>query len=390
MSKLHLSFSAARSVSALARPSRGLRDFLRRPLVALVVVGGLSAAAAPVLLPVPAAGQSLETINTRLERLQRELNTLQRQVYRGGGGSGGSNSAAVARLSVRITEIENELRTVTGKVEQLDHTLGRMEMRVDRLVADVDTRLQTLEMEAVKTARWRKELQGEIGQVRRIAESAREQAAAQPMAAAPTSVAATPPALPRSKPDQPLRTSEDNRRGLLGTLPAKPGDEGAKPVEGDGSDTTSASAAAGAGGDAGARAQAENLLPPGGPKERYDYAFSLLRKADYVQAERAMTAFLTLYPKDELSPNAKYWLGETFYVREDYNQAALVFAEGYQQYPNSHKAPEMLLKLGMALVHLDRKEGACKAFSALDSRFPDIPGNLKLLTARAKKQAQCP
>ena len=63
-----------------------------------------------------------------------------------------------------------------------------------------------------------------------------------------------------------------------------------------------------------------------------------------------MRSFVERYPKDPLAGNAQYWLGETFYVRKDYSNAATAFAQGYEKYPKGAKASDDLLKLGMSLT----------------------------------------
>ncbi|MBL8642785.1 MAG: tetratricopeptide repeat protein, partial [Rhodospirillaceae bacterium] len=62
-------------------------------------------------------------------------------------------------------------------------------------------------------------------------------------------------------------------------------------------------------------------LPEGTPKAQYDYAFDFLKRQDYASAETAFREFLKRAPKDPLAGNAQYWLGETYYVRGDYQKA---------------------------------------------------------------------
>ena len=93
-------------------------------------------------------------------------------------------------------------------------------------------------------------------------------------------------------------------------------------------------------------------MPEGTPQQQYDYAFGLLRQANYAGAEEAFSAFLVENPDHTLAGNAKYWLGETYYVRGNYQQAAVTFAEGFESYPDNSKAPDNLLKLGMSLASL--------------------------------------
>jgi len=95
------------------------------------------------------------------------------------------------------------------------------------------------------------------------------------------------------------------------------------------------------------------------------------------------------YPNDPLAGNAQYWLGETYYVQKDYNNAAAVFAEGYQKYPKGGKAADNLLKLGMSLGQLGQKADACRAFARLDRDFPGAPGNVKERAADEKKRLGC-
>jgi len=112
------------------------------------------------------------------------------------------------------------------------------------------------------------------------------------------------------------------------------------------------------------------MLPDGTPKEKYDYAFSLLRRADYGRAEAALKMFLEAHPRDALAGNAKYWLGETYYVRGDFEQAAVEFLDGYQNYSKSNKGPDNLLKLGLAMAKLGQLQGACTALSRLSTEYP--------------------
>ena len=92
---------------------------------------------------------------------------------------------------------------------------------------------------------------------------------------------------------------------------------------------------------------------------------------------------------DVLAGNAQYWLGETYYAQSDYKNAAIAFAEGYQKYPKSSKAPDNLLKLGMSLGQTGRKADACTAFKQLNAQFPNASGAIKDRTARAQQRYGC-
>ena len=130
-------------------------------------------------------------------------------------------------------------------------------------------------------------------------------------------------------------------------------------------------------------------LSNGSPQDQYNAAFGLLRRADYPDAEQALKAFIQRYPSDALAGNAQYWLGETYYVRKDYENAATAFAVGYQKYPHSGKAADNLLKLGMSLGNLGKKSEACSAFTRLDRDFPTAPPNVKDRVSSERHQIGC-
>lgn len=118
------------------------------------------------------------------------------------------------------------------------------------------------------------------------------------------------------------------------------------------------------------------VLPDGTPGERYAFARALLTRLNYDAAEAAFTEFLAEHGDHDLAGNAQYWLGETFYVRRNFSEAASAFIEGYQKFPEGSKAPDNLLKLGMSLGALDQKSDACATFAELLLRFEDADENL--------------
>ena len=94
----------------------------------------------------------------------------------------------------------------------------------------------------------------------------------------------------------------------------------------------------------------------------------------YQEAQEGFDAFLESHPDHVLSANAKYWLGETYYVRGNYKKSARIFAEGFQTYPDSAKSPDILLKLGMSLVGMKKNKEACVALSQVEVKFPNGSG----------------
>ena len=115
--------------------------------------------------------------------------------------------------------------------------------------------------------------------------------------------------------------------------------------------------------------------PPGaaasaGGDQMYNDAMKKLQDGDNAGAERGFKAFLQSHPRHALAGNAQYWLGESYYAREDYQNAMTAFAEGYKTYKTSPKGPDNLLKLGITLSVMGRKADACQVFAKFSQDYP--------------------
>ena len=95
------------------------------------------------------------------------------------------------------------------------------------------------------------------------------------------------------------------------------------------------------------------------------------------------------YPKSDLVGNANYWLGETYYARGKFEQAVGIFADGFTKYKKNSKAPDNLLKLGLSMNKLGRKQDACTAFTSLSSEFPKAAQTLKNRAKAEAKKLSC-
>lgn len=114
---------------------------------------------------------------------------------------------------------------------------------------------------------------------------------------------------------------------------------------------------AGAPGFADTIGEASGSAPPARPaaeKEAYRAAFDLLKQRDYDAAVRAFEDLLARYPDGEFADNARYWLGETNYVKRDYAAALTQFQRVLANYPLSPKAPSSMLKIGY--IHFDQSD----------------------------------
>src|SRR5262249_61806786 len=102
-------------------------------------------------------------------------------------------------------------------------------------------------------------------------------------------------------------------------------------------------------------------LPTGSASDQYYFALSYITQQDYPAAEDAFRAFVQQHPDHSLAGNAQYWLGETYYARHKYAEAARAFAEGYKRYPKGPKGADDLFKLGISLARINQKRNTLVA-----------------------------
>lgn len=102
----------------------------------------------------------------------------------------------------------------------------------------------------------------------------------------------------------------------------------------------------------------------------YDHAFDALKGGDYVEAARRLRDFLAAYPDGALAPNATYWLGESYYVTQNYRLAGDQFRALLDRYPSHDKAPGALLKLGLSQYGLKQYDAADATLRSVVRNYP--------------------
>lgn len=120
-------------------------------------------------------------------------------------------------------------------------------------------------------------------------------------------------------------------------------------------------------------------------KTLYETALTKLKDNKLADAEANLSQFLQSYPNDALAGNAQYWLGEVYYKQQNFAKAAIAFKDGYSKYPKGTKGPDCLLKLGLSMKSLGKKDEACTAFTNLPSMFNKVSTEI---SQRAQKEAE--
>ena len=108
-------------------------------------------------------------------------------------------------------------------------------------------------------------------------------------------------------------------------------------------------------------------------KVEYERLLALFRDGDLDGARQGFAAFLRDYQNSDLSPNARYWLGEAHYGKKDYRQAIDSYDRVELDFPRSEKVPSAILKKGYAYLAMKDKKRASSAFKQVVTLYPRTP-----------------
>jgi tol-pal system protein YbgF len=328
-------------------------------------------------LPNTAARAQDRALQDRLERLERDLSMLQRQVYRGGPSPVvGAGSAGAVDTELRMDRLEAQMRELTGRVEDAVNGVQQLQRGLEQINSDIDVRFSQGQGQAQGPPR-------NSAPSTHVSTGITDSSPAEQFAMRGPSPAGNPARSRLASDPMPPGTlvpPPPARLGGAGTLTPPSSPPGAMQLV---PETLNVATVGNF------RPPSAGELPAGSASEQYNTAFGLLKQADYPAAEEALKTFIAQHPKDALAGSAQYWLGETYYARGRYPEAASIFAEGYKNYPKGTKAADDLLKLGMSLARANQKQNACVAFAQLDHDFPNPGSSIKEHSGAEKKRLGC-
>lgn len=285
-----------------------------------------------------------------------------------------------AQLLVRIQQLEEQLRVQNGQIEGLTFQLTQLQEILNRMQEDNEFRFQALEGGAGP----KPDAAGQAGGV------TQPEALPQDPNAVPTDASGVPLTVIPEQGVQPLPgevefdpTFDDGS----GAAPAELG-QSADPLVG-----------TGAGGAVDlTTGQPMNLsfdptaVNSGNPDADAQFAagYEAMMAGDYAFAEDQFSQYLELYPDSAQATDAANFLGDVLIQRGAYDEAAEVLLDAFQTAPDSPRAPDLLLKLGMSLSGAGERETACRTFAEIDKRYTTLPPAFLTRLGEERTLAQCP
>ena len=105
-------------------------------------------------------------------------------------------------------------------------------------------------------------------------------------------------------------------------------------------------------------------------QNKYDEAYALYKKGNYSEARKLFEDFLKTYPKDQLTDNAIYWIGNCYFKEKKHEKAISVFEDLINKFPESNKAPDSHYVQALAFLELNEPLTAKIILETLIQNFP--------------------
>ena len=130
-------------------------------------------------------------------------------------------------------------------------------------------------------------------------------------------------------------------------------------------------------------------LPVADPAAIYDDARARLLDGDFDGAQSGFESFVTDHGDDPRAGEAWYWLGETFFVRNNFSKSADAYIASLRAQPAGTRAPDALVRLAASLHGLDRTSEACDTLARFSRQFPNASAASRDRAARESVRAGC-
>lgn len=133
--------------------------------------------------------------------------------------------------------------------------------------------------------------------------------------------------------------------------------------------------------DAAAPPVAETQPDPADPSTLYTRSYTDFQRGNYDLAILGFRRYVESFPDTEQTDNATYWIGESYYRQQRFQQAANQFDEVITRFPGSDRVPSALLKKGYAYLELGKRS---QGVLQLQHVIREYPGSDEAKLARQR------
>jgi tol-pal system protein YbgF len=291
-------------------------------------------------------------------------------------GAAGGDADEAASQVLRINRLEEALRRANGRIEELENAQHRLEVEFQKFRQDVEYRFgERSGRGAAQSQAAEPQAQPSVAPADLPAATIEAPAPASAPAKPRKSDAFDPNAAPNAPgAPQPLGTTAPSAP-LTRPAPGPPLELGKAPPP--------APAATGP------TIVGSGVAMLDAPREQFNAALQAFQAGQFAQAEDGFKAFMTANPAHRLTPDAIFYIGESYLQRSRPREAAEQYLKVTTDYSRSSRAPESMVRLGQTLATLGNSEQACATFAEFGKRYPAASASVKKLAEREIAKDHC-
>lgn len=288
--------------------------------------------------------------------------------------------AQASNTDYRVSVLEEQIRQLNGKIEELNFQLLEMQERLRRTQEDNDFRLQQIE-----------EKQGNLnggnagetvvadddGFIRLEKPEPSEQEQTASGSDGETLTADTPRTIDGVEIYDGEPSIDENIGGTLGSIQF---DENGNIIDSDIGKPLDLTARLN---------EPDQALLPEGADALFQLGYDYVQTGRYEDAEVALVAFSDRFTDHPRLPEARFWLGESYLGRREYKTAAETYLDVHKRWPNGKYAPQSLLKLGVSVAGLNQRELACATFAEVLQKYPNASRAIRRSVSFEQRAAKC-
>ena len=285
----------------------------------------MSVVVSALIAAAPAQAQSRRELAERIDATEVRIGELEAQFLAG--------DPVVETLLQRLDALDYQIQELTSANEQMQFENRQLRQTVEALQAEIESAREPAIDNA--TANWMTDglTAGEGGEETTITQLDNPDRA-------------------HSNPDDPFAEARAAATGTLGGAPTQP------------AASTS-------------------------PEELFTTGRARLVDNDFGGAQLAFETFVDENPEHPNVGEAWYWLGQTFYVQDNFGEAADAYIASLRAQPGGQRAPDALVQLAASLRGLGRVDEACGTLAQFGRQFPNAPAEARDRAARESVRANC-
>ncbi len=261
---------------------------------------------------IQAGAGKTEELQDKLQILEKNLLKLKKESRNTPLSAEASSSNLAAHMELRFAQVDREVRKIANKLEELSYQFARLESYLSRMNRDYDRRLAVLEQKT--------------GTVLPSVETSTP--------AIHKEIKVIPNLVQTTEPKKILKLV--NKKDAANTSIQEKEEKEAEKIP------------------------VDQLFEKG----RY-----FLGQKKYKQSAHVFKKFVSEKPKSPLAGNAQFLSAESYFLNDDFTNAAIEYVKVYENYPTSAEAPEALLKLAKSLNKIGQRDEACEALGVIESQY---------------------